>query len=68
MVPFFGAPELTIPLYFGLACFVGLFVPEATANTDEDDTIGTIVLKGFIKVTVQRAILLLIAWIAVLCV
>jgi hypothetical protein len=68
MIPFFGAPELTIPLYFGLACFVGLFVPLVSVDTEEEDSYGLSIFKQFIKVTTTRAVTLLIAWIAFLCV
>jgi hypothetical protein len=68
MVPFFGAPELTIPLYFGLGCFVALFAPTATVDTEEDDSYGLLIFKAFFKVTVSRACILLVAYIAFLCI
>jgi hypothetical protein len=66
MIPFFNAPELTIPLYFGLGCFFALYVPKVPSDTEEDTTYGKLLLQGFIYVTVSRAGILLFAWIAFL--
>ncbi len=65
MIPFFNAPELTIPLYFGLSCFFALFVPRVPIDT-EDTTYGQLLLQKFINVTVSRVVLLLFAWVTFL--
>ena len=67
MLPFFGAPELTIPLYFGLTCFVGLFVPFVPTETEEGGY-ALLIFKAFIKIAISRAVILLVAWIAFLCI
>ncbi len=66
MIPFFGAPELTIPLYFGLGCFFALFVPRVTSTTKEGTTYGLVLFQEFIYVTASRVMILLLAWIAFL--
>jgi len=66
MIPFFNAPELTIPLYFGLGFFFALYVPKVPSTTKEGTTYGKILLQGFITVTVSRAMCLFFAWIAFL--
>ena len=68
MIPFFDAPELTIPLYFGLGAFFVLYTPTVPSNTKEDTTYGDVLLRMFINVTVTRATALLMAWVAFLCV
>jgi len=66
MMPFFNAPELTIPLYFGLGCFFALHTPKVPNTTEEDTTYTQLLLQMFIYVTVHRAVILLFAWIAFL--
>jgi hypothetical protein len=68
MIPFFNAPELTIPLYFGLGSFFALYIPNkvSSSTTEEGTTYGQLLLQGFIHVTVSRAVILFFAWIAFL--
>lgn len=65
MIPFFNAPELTIPLYFGLGFFFALYMPKSPGITDET-TYNQLLLRAFIYVTINRAVILFFAWIAFL--